>query len=83
VPEAQNHAELERAIREAAGTLLEQVSLFDVYQGAGIPAGRKSLAYALRYRAPDRTLDDDEVATIHGRVEAALRDQFGAEVRGR
>jgi phenylalanyl-tRNA synthetase beta chain len=83
VPETQPHAELERAIRAAAGTLLEQVVLFDVYQGAGIPAGRKSLAYALRYRAPDRTLDDDEVATIHGRVEAALRDQFGAEVRGR
>jgi phenylalanyl-tRNA synthetase beta chain len=83
VPEAQNHAELERAIREAAGALLEQVVLFDVYQGAGIAAGRKSLAYALRYRAPDRTLDDDEVAAVHGRVEAALREQFGAEVRGR
>jgi phenylalanyl-tRNA synthetase beta chain len=83
VPEAQNHAELERAIRAAAGALLEHLMLFDVYQGAGIPAGRKSLAYAIRYRAPDRTLDDEEVAGVHGRVEAALRDQFGAEVRGR
>jgi phenylalanyl-tRNA synthetase beta chain len=54
VPEAQNHAELERAIREAAGTLLEQIILFDVYQGAGISAGRKSLAYALRYRGRRR-----------------------------
>jgi phenylalanyl-tRNA synthetase beta chain len=83
VSETQPQAELERAIREAAGSLLERVLLFDVYQGGGIPAGRKSLTYALRYRAPDRTLDDDEVAMIHMQVENALRDQFGAEIRGR
>ena len=83
VPEALPHAELEQAIREAAGPLLEQVRLFDVYQGGAIPAGRKSMAYTLRYRAPDRTLADDEVAAVHGQVEARLRDSFGAEVRGR
>jgi phenylalanyl-tRNA synthetase beta chain len=83
VPETQPQAQLERAIGEAAAPLLEHVVLFDLYQGGGIPPGRKSLTYALRYRAPDRTLDDDEVAAVHGRVEGVLRERFGAEVRGR
>jgi phenylalanyl-tRNA synthetase beta chain len=83
VDEATPHAEVEAAIREAAGPLLESVQLFDVYRGEPIAAGRKSLAFSLRYRAADRTLGDDEVSSIHARVEAALRDRFGAEVRGR
>ncbi|MCA1646475.1 MAG: phenylalanine--tRNA ligase subunit beta [Chloroflexi bacterium] len=83
VDEMTPHADVELAIRQAAGTLLESVRLFDVYRGESIPAGRKSLAFALRYRAADRTLDDDEVSAAHGRVEATLVDRFGAEVRGR
>jgi phenylalanyl-tRNA synthetase beta chain len=77
------HAEVESAIRDAAGALLESVQLFDVYRGQPIPAGRKSLAFSLRYRAADRTLEDDEVSATHGLVEAALAARFGAEVRGR
>ena len=46
-------------------------------------AGRKSLAFALRYRAPDRTLEEDEVARVHGAVEQAVQSRLGAEVRGR
>jgi phenylalanyl-tRNA synthetase beta chain len=76
-------ADLERAIREAAGELLEHLELFDVFRGAGVPAGRKSLAFSLRYRARDRTLEDDEVSAAHARVEEALRAGFAAEVRGR
>ncbi len=83
IDETTPHAELERAIREAAGDLLESVELFDVYRGGSGPAGRQSLTFSLRYRAPDRTLDDEEVSTVHGRVEQILRDRFGAEVRGR
>jgi phenylalanyl-tRNA synthetase beta chain len=83
VDEATPHADVEAAIRVAAGPLLETVQLFDVYRGQSIAAGRKSLAFALRYRASDRTLEDEQVAAAHARVEAALRDQFGAEVRGR
>ena len=49
-------------IREAAGALLESVRVFDLYTGAPIPAGRKSLAFALRFRAPDRTLTEAETA---------------------
>jgi phenylalanyl-tRNA synthetase beta chain len=77
------HAEIEKTIREAAGPLLEHARLFDVYAGASGSDGRKSLAYSLRYRAPDRTLEEQEVAAAHANVEAALRARFGAEVRGR
>jgi phenylalanyl-tRNA synthetase beta chain len=83
VDEARRHDELERAIREAAGDLLEDVQLFDVFRGGSVPTGRKSLAFSLRYRAPDRTLEDDEVSATHARVEQALQRRFGAEVRGR
>jgi phenylalanyl-tRNA synthetase beta chain len=81
--EATPHADVESAIREAAGGLLESVRLFDVYRGGSIPAGRKSLAFALRYRAADRTLGDDEVSRVHARVEEELRTRFRAEIRGR
>jgi phenylalanyl-tRNA synthetase beta chain len=83
VDEATPHADVESAIREVAGALLERVQLFDVYRGGSISAGRKSLAFSLRYRAQDRTLDDDEVSGVHARVEEMLRSRFGAEIRGR
>jgi phenylalanyl-tRNA synthetase beta chain len=83
IDESTPHAELLAAIREAAGELLENVELFDVFRGGAVPPGRQSLAFSLRYRAPDRTLEDEEVSTAHARVEDALRTRFGAEVRGR
>ncbi|MBV9174452.1 MAG: phenylalanine--tRNA ligase subunit beta, partial [Chloroflexi bacterium] len=83
VDEDTSHADVEAAIRDAGRPLLERVELFDVYWGEPIPAGRKSLAFSLRYRAPDRTLDDEEVSSVHNRVERALVDKFRGEVRGR
>ncbi|MBV9543119.1 MAG: phenylalanine--tRNA ligase subunit beta, partial [Chloroflexi bacterium] len=83
VDEDTSHADVEEAIRAAGRPLLERVELFDVYRGEPIPAGRKSLAFSLRYRAPDRTLDDEEVSSVHNRVERALVDKFRGEVRGR
>jgi phenylalanyl-tRNA synthetase beta chain len=83
IDESTPHAEVEAVIRTAAGSLLESVQIFDVYRGESIAAGRKSLAFSLRYRASERTLGDDEVSAVHARVEAALGDRFGAEVRGR
>ncbi len=83
VDESVSHADLDAAIREAGAPLLRDVRLFDVYRGEPIPAGRKSLAYALSYQASDRTLEDDEVAGVHARVEKALRQRFRAEIRGR
>lgn len=65
-------AAVEQALRTGAGGLLEEIRLFDIYTGDQIGAGKKSLAYALRFRAPDRTLTDAEVADVRrSAVEAA------------
>ena len=69
-------------LRAAAGDLLEDVRLFDVFRSETLGGARKSLAFALRFRAPDHTLTDDEVGEIRRRcVDAAARDH-GAELRG-
>ncbi|WP_018130776.1 phenylalanine--tRNA ligase subunit beta [Effusibacillus pohliae] len=72
---------LELAIREAAGELLEEVRLFDVYQGEQVETGKKSVAFSLVYRAEDRTLTDEEVQARHNRVIEALEKGFQAELR--
>ncbi|QBS37704.1 phenylalanine--tRNA ligase subunit beta [Thermaerobacter sp. FW80] len=59
-------------IRQAAGPLLEAVRLFDRYTGKPVPEGQVSLAFALVYRAADRTLTDAEVDRVHQRVREAL-----------
>jgi phenylalanyl-tRNA synthetase beta chain len=68
-------------IRAAGGDLLANIQLFDVYRGPNIPAGKKSLAYALTYQAQDRTLTDKEVAKVHGRIVAWLEKVLGAQLR--
>jgi phenylalanyl-tRNA synthetase beta chain len=83
VDEDTPHAELDASIRAAGQPLLESVRLFDIYRGGPIASGRKSMAYALRYRAADRTLSDDEVVAAHARVEEAVKSQFRGEIRGR
>ncbi len=70
------------AAREAGGDLLEHVAVFDRYVGDPIPAGRHSLALRLTFRAPDRTLTDEETATVRGTIVDALVARFGAELRG-
>jgi phenylalanyl-tRNA synthetase beta chain len=62
--------------------LLREVRLFDVYAGKPVPVGRKSLTFALTYRADDRTLTDEEVNSIQARVVEQLRQRFGAQLRG-
>lgn len=69
------------AIRGAGGDLLESVRLFDVYRGAGIEGGTRSLAYRLRFCAEDRTLTDEEVGELRARCIEALAEQFGAVLR--
>jgi len=74
-------AEVEQAVREGAGDLLESVRLFDVYEGPQVPEGKKSLAFALRFRAPDRTLSTEEIAAAReGALESALQ-RVGATLR--
>ncbi len=74
-------ADLERAIRQAGGTLLDSVELFDQYLGQNVPAGQRSLAFRLVYRAPDRTLTDDEVEPIHQKVRETLEEKFQVALR--
>ena len=69
------------ALAEGAGDLLESVRLFDVYEGAQVPEGKKSLAFALRFRAPDRTLSADETAAVREAALAAAQAQCGASLR--
>lgn len=69
-----------RALIEGAGELLESVTLFDVYRGNQVPEGKKSLAFALRFRA-DRTLKDSEAAEARDAAVAAAAKEFGAEQR--
>jgi phenylalanyl-tRNA synthetase beta chain len=70
------------AVRGAGGKLLDAVRVFDVYRGAQIGEGRKSLALALTFQAPDRTLSDEDVAPVRDKVVAALAKHVGGELRG-
>jgi phenylalanyl-tRNA synthetase beta chain len=74
-------AAVERALRSGAGPLLESLALFDVYTGPPVPPGHKSLAYALRFRAPDRTLTDAETAAARDAAVAAAAEQTAAVQR--
>ena len=74
-------ADVVALVREAGGPLLQDARVFDVYRGAQVGEGRKSLALALRFQAPDRTLSDDDVAPVRDAIVAALA-QRGGELRG-
>lgn len=73
-------AQMEKVLADAAGDLLEDIRLFDVYTGDQIEPGRKSLAYALRLRS-DHTLTAEEINQVRHRVIKAARQAFGAELR--
>jgi phenylalanyl-tRNA synthetase beta chain len=72
---------VEDTIRAAGGALLRQIELFDLYQGEPIPAGKKSLAYALTFQAEDRSLTEDEVRTIYRRIQQHAAAKLGAQPR--
>jgi phenylalanyl-tRNA synthetase beta chain len=74
-------AAVEWALRAGAGPLLESIWLFDVYTGSQVGKGKKSLAYALRFRAPDRTLTDAEAAEARDAAVAAAAERTGAVQR--
>ena len=60
---------------------IEDTVLFDIYQGAGIPAGKKSLAIRVRYRSTEKTLTEEEVSKAHGKLIKTLCQQLEAEIR--
>lgn len=69
------------AIRVAGGDLVGSVSVFDVFEGQGIPDGRKSLAFSLDFRAPDRTLTDEEADEAVAAIVARVETEFGGRLR--
>lgn len=81
VPTETPAADVADAITTAAGGLLESLRLFDVYEGKGIPEGRRSLAYNLRFRRPDRTLTDTEVDRVVAHIVDVLAAEFDARLR--
>jgi phenylalanyl-tRNA synthetase beta chain len=74
-------AVVEAALRDGAGSLLESIELFDVYAGEQLGVGRRSLAYALRFRAPDRTLTADEASAARDAAVAEATRRVGAVLR--
>ncbi len=81
VDESVTAEQVEQAIRQGGGSLLRQVTLFDVYRGKQVPAGKKSLAYALTFQADDKTLKDADVEKVRRRIVARLGQTVGAELR--
>ena len=81
VPDTVSTVAVEEALRDGAGELLESVRLFDVYTGSQVPPGHRSLAFALRFRAPDRTLDAAETAAARAGAVAAAAARCGAVLR--
>ena len=74
-------AEIQKLILKNGGNLIEEVELFDIYRGDPVPSGKKSLAYAIRYRSNTKTLTDPEVDEIHRRIINELKQHFKAEIR--
>ena len=75
------YAAIERAIRDTAGPFLESVECIDVFAGKGIVQGSRSVAVSMAFRAPDRTLSSEEVASSVEQVIARLSSEFTAELR--
>lgn len=74
-------ADVERVIRQTEKKLLRDVALFDVYEGKGLPEGKKSYAVTLTLRDDEKTLNDNVTDAVMNKVIAALRKQLGAELR--
>jgi phenylalanyl-tRNA synthetase beta chain len=81
VDESVPAAEVAAVLESGGGDLLEDIRLFDVYTGEQVGAGKRSLAYALRFRAPDRTLTVEEATAARDAAVAALSERYGATLR--
>lgn len=73
--------DIEDIIKRTGGQLVEKVSLFDIYKGAQIPEGKKSIAYAIVYRDHKKSLTDKEVNKVHDKILKNLENKLGAELR--
>ena len=74
-------AEIEAVIKKSAGKLLEEIKLFDVYEGKQIPEGKKSVAYSAVFRAEDRSLTGEEIQEVFDKVLKNLEKELNAQLR--
>jgi phenylalanyl-tRNA synthetase beta chain len=81
VDDAVQAASVNRTLQTSAPELIERVDLFDVFRSDAVGQGRVSLAFSVQYRAPDRTLTDEEVATLRSQAIDAVVAAHGAELR--
>jgi phenylalanyl-tRNA synthetase beta chain len=82
VDQDKSAGELKTVIQGAGGALLKEVHIFDLYQGDRLEAGKKSIAFSLKYFDPERTLTDEEVTKTHQQVLDSLQEKTGAVLRG-
>jgi phenylalanyl-tRNA synthetase beta chain len=81
VPDGTRAADVERVIREAAGDLLERLVAFDLYEGEGVEAGHRSVAWRLTLRHPERTLRDKEIEGRRAKILTALQNELHVRQR--
>lgn len=81
VDEAIPAAQVEALIRQTAGDMLVDLTLFDLYRGKPIPAGKKSLAFALTFQSPSKTLTDEDTAKLRKKIIGRLEREIGATLR--
>jgi len=81
VDEATEAVDVEHVIREVAGDLLFDVTLFDIYRGPQVGEGKKSLAFSMRFQTEERTLTDEEVSELFRKIVEALSSKLGAKLR--
>jgi len=81
VPDSLQAADVERVITKSAGALLEKLVLFDEFRGGDIPAGSRSLAWALTFRHPERTLRDREIQGRTAKIVKTLEEELGIKQR--
>jgi phenylalanyl-tRNA synthetase beta chain len=82
VDEAVPAGAVQRTLSEAVGPVLEEIRVFDVFRAPALGDGKKSLAFNLRFRAPDHTLTDQEVGALRRRAIDAVTRAHGAVLRG-
>jgi phenylalanyl-tRNA synthetase beta chain len=80
-PRRVTFAEMQRAVVELSLEQVRRVALVYVYEGEGVPEGRRSVTLRIEYRADDRTLRDEEVDELHGSIIATLEEKFGAQLK--
>ncbi len=81
VPDNITTAQVENCVREAGGSLVESILLFDLYKGKSIPSGYRSLAFSIVYRSQDHTLRDEQVSEVHQVIEQELYNRLGVMLR--